>query len=120
MRIFAIIASLILSGSSVSAQGLSVADELSPRFFAGMSWVIGPRPKGGGSSKMQSHSGISVRVISSGREGALAGAVGATRYFDGTYGCDAGIAYNRKDESYMVTYDFCKKNPLASFGGRAR
>ena len=119
MRKFAVISCLILSAGTSQAQGLRLADDFDPTLFAGVSWVIGP-VSSGGSSAAQSRAGLSLRVLSSKQSGAIAGAAGVTRYFDGSVGCDAGIAYSRRNESYIATYDFCKRKPLASVGGIAR
>jgi hypothetical protein len=119
MRKFAVTLCTLFFGEMSQAQGLRLADDFDPTLFAGISWVIGPAPSGG-SSEVQSRSGLSVRILSSNQDGAIAGAAGVTQYFDGTYGCDAGVAYNRQNQSYIATYDFCKRKPLASIGGIAK
>ncbi|WP_370227157.1 hypothetical protein [Cognatishimia sp.] len=119
MRKFAVVFYLLFAAGPVFAQSVTTAKSFDPTLFAGVSWVVGP-VKSGGSSEAQSRAGLSLRILTSKESGAIAGAAGVTRYFDGTFGCDAGIAYNRRNQSYMATYDFCKRKPLASIGGIAR
>ena len=119
MRKFAVFISFVFVAGTSNAQGLRLADDFDPTIFGGVSWVIGPATSKG-SANASSRSGLSLRVLSSKQSGAIAGAAGVTRYMDGTYGCDAGIAFNRRNQSYIATYDFCKLKPLASVGGIAR
>ena len=105
-------------GVSISHPTLARANDLNPTIFAGVSWVIGPKSF----SKQQPASasdrvGISVRILTTGEAGKVAGATGVTRYLDGSFGCDAGLAVNHGRQSIILARDFCKKKTLASVGG---
>ena len=105
-------------GASVAQPTIAHANDLNPTVFAGVSWVIGPQTFSKQRPTSASDSvGISVRILTTGEAGKVAGATGVTRYMDGSFGCDAGVALNHGRQSIILARDFCKKKTLASVGG---
>ncbi|WP_421747028.1 hypothetical protein [Cognatishimia sp.] len=88
--------------------------EYDPTFFAGFTWSFGA-----GSESAASGSnpfGFSLRYLSTNKPDTLAGAIGLTYYFDGSFGCDIGGAVNNGGASLTVGYDFCRSLPVIGLG----
>jgi hypothetical protein len=60
--------------------------------------------------------GLTGKVLSSNKEDEVVGAAGATYFFDGYWGLDAGIGYTFDDSAVTLTYDFLNKRPQISAG----
>ena len=60
--------------------------------------------------------GLTVKVLSSDARHELVGAAGATWFFDGYLGLDAGIGYTLNRGAITLTYDFMNKRPQLSSG----
>ena len=94
-----------------------------PSIFAGLVMEFG----GGGSN-----AGLSIKGLSTNEPGKFGFAGGMTYYFDGTFGCDIGGAYNFGSEAPTETngggfggtatfgYDICKGAPQVGIGGSQR
>ncbi len=83
-----------------------------PALFLGLTWTLGNNASG------DSTGGVSLKVLSTDEEDKGALAAGVTYNFDGTIGCDLGLAYNAEDITGTVSYDFCKQGPQFGLGGR--
>lgn len=112
MKRFATAAALVLVGSIAHAgEPLPPApsEDSDPTLFLGLSWTFG---SGGGKP------GATAKIISSDEidKGALA--AGVTYNFDGTWGCDLGVAYNEGNKATAtLTYDFCQQGAQVGIGG---
>ncbi len=83
-----------------------------PALFLGLTWTLGDNGSG------NSTAGLSLKVISTNEDDEAAAAAGVTYNFDGTFGCDLGLAYNADDLTGTITYDFCQRGPQFGLGGR--
>lgn len=107
---FAVAAGAAHAGDGPPPASTEVYD---PTFFIGFTWAIG---NGGGSGETSSNLGFGIKYLSTNEPDTLAGAVGLTYYFDGTFGCDIGAAFNQGQGSLALTYDFCRNQPQLSIG----
>ncbi len=60
--------------------------------------------------------GLTGKVLSSDRADEVVGVAGATYFFDGYWGLDAGVGYTFDDGAVTLTYDFLNKRPQLSAG----
>ncbi|MGL6209389.1 MAG: hypothetical protein ACRC14_06120 [Paracoccaceae bacterium] len=60
--------------------------------------------------------GLTGKVLSDDEEDKVVGAAGATYFFDGYWGIDAGLGYTFDDSAVTLTYDFLNKRPQLSAG----
>lgn len=86
-------------------------DDPEPSLFLGLTWTFG----NGGAS--EGDAGITLKVLSSNEKDKVAGIAGVTWNFDGSFGCDVGIAYVFSPAVLGGSYDFCKQGFQLSVGG---
>lgn len=79
-----------------------------PAFMAGLSINFG-----GG---QQPALGITGKILSSDQPDEVVGAAGATWFFDGYWGLDAGVGYTFDNSAVTLTYDFLNERPQFSVG----
>lgn len=103
-------ASAASSGDGPSSMTTEVYD---PTFFAGFVWTFG---NDAGSAGPSNNLGFGIKYLSTNEPDTLAGAIGLTYYFDGSFGCDIGAAFNNAGGSLALTYDFCRNQPQLSLG----
>lgn len=60
--------------------------------------------------------GLTAKVLSSDRPDEVVGAAGATYFFDGYWGLDAGVGYTFDNSAVTLTYDFLNSRPQFSAG----
>lgn len=89
------------------------SDMYDPTFFVGFTWTFG---NGFGSASPSNNLGFGIKYLSTNEPDTLAGAIGLTYYFDGSFGCDIGGALNHGHGSLALTYDFCRNQPQLSLG----
>jgi len=83
-----------------------------PALFLGLTWTLGNDEGGNGTG------GMSLEVLSTNEDDEGALGAGVTYNFDGTFGCDVGLAYNADEVTGTVGYDFCKRGVQFGLGGR--
>ena len=83
-----------------------------PALFLGLTWTLGNNASG------DNKGGVTLKILSTNEEDEAAAAAGVTYNFDGTFGCDLGLAYNAEDVTGTITYDFCQRGPQFGLGGR--
>lgn len=83
-----------------------------PTLFLGLSWTFGTN-----SSKDRNGSlGLSLKALSTNKDGSGAGVAGLTYNFGGGFGCDLGAALNGDGTALTATWDFCRWAPQLSVG----
>jgi len=110
----AALAASMATSAFAGARAIPTTTDYDPTFFAGLTWSFGA-----GSESAASGSnpfGFSVRYLSTNKPDTLAGAIGLTYYFDGSFGCDIGGALNNGGASLTVGYDFCRNAPVFGLG----
>ncbi|GAA6207848.1 hypothetical protein NBRC116601_11410 [Cognatishimia sp. WU-CL00825] len=114
---FLVAPTLVSAGATVPSPSSSMYD---PTFFAGFTWTFGGQSSASSVASAGSDGsnglGFTLKVLSTNEPNTLAGALGVTYYFDGTFGCDAGAAYNHGVSSLTLTYDFCRGEPQIGLG----
>lgn len=60
--------------------------------------------------------GLTGKILSSDQPEEVVGAAGATYFFDGYWGLDAGIGYTFDNSAVTLTYDFLNSRPQLSVG----
>lgn len=93
---------------------MTTTTDYDPTFFAGFTWSIGGAVSAASGSNPF---GFSLRYLSTNEPDKLAGAIGVTYFFDGTFGCDIGGGLNNGGGSLVFAYDFCRNAPVISIGG---
>ncbi|MEE2946437.1 MAG: hypothetical protein VX444_14810 [Pseudomonadota bacterium] len=120
MKKFALATALCVAAGSVSAGStmdtapMMTTTDYDPTFFAGFTWSIGGAVSAASGSNPF---GFSLRYLSTNEPDKLAGAIGVTYFFDGTFGCDIGGGLNNGGGSLVFAYDFCRNAPVISIGG---
>lgn len=82
--------------------------DYNPTLFAGLTWTFGGSTGG--------TPGVTLKGLSTNEPEVAAFAAGVTYNFDGTFGCDAGLAYSKEDVTATLTYDFCLRGPQVGIG----
>ncbi|SOC00276.1 hypothetical protein SAMN05877809_102589 [Rhodobacter sp. JA431] len=97
---FVFVASIASAGGSIPTTVTTTNND--PSLFLGMSWTFG-------SGGAPGTPGITLKALSTNKRdsGALTG--GVTYNFDGTFGCDIGVAYNTSGATITSSYDICKR-----------
>lgn len=88
-----------------------VPDPDEPSLFLGLTWTFGNNRTSDGTA------GISLKILSSNEEDKVAAMAGVTYNFDGSFGCDFGVAYVDGPAVLGGSYDFCKQAVQVSIGG---
>lgn len=103
-----LVANLAFAGSV----GPTTVTKTDPTLFLGLSWTFGQ-----GLSSQGGSSGVTLKALSTNKRNAGAVAAGLTYNFDGSIGCDLGLAYNGSGrETLALGYDLCKRAPQISVG----
>lgn len=98
-----------LSGSTaILTLLLSCPAYADPTFMVGLSLNFG----GGQEPAL----GVTGKVLSSDQPDEVVGAAGATYFFDGYWGLDAGLGYTFDNSAITLTYDFLNERPQISAG----
>jgi hypothetical protein len=87
---------------------------LSSPTFADPTVMLGLSVNFGGGEKPAL--GLTGKVLSSDQPEEVVGAVGATYFFDGYWGLDAGVGYTFDQSAITLTYDFMNSRPQFSAG----
>ena len=82
--------------------------------YADTTMMIGLSMNFGGGDKPAL--GLTGKVLSSDVKHQVVGAAGATWFFDGYLGLDAGIGYTLNNGAITLTYDFLNERPQLSAG----
>lgn len=102
---------IILAAVLTATGGLAQAQELPTSYdaslFAGLTWTF----TGTGGTP-----GVTLKALSTNEPDVAGFAAGVTYNFDGSFGCDAGLAYNTADMTATLTYDFCLRGPQFGIG----
>lgn len=117
MKRFVATAAVALTASAAyagDAPAPTTTEVYDPTFFLGFTWAFG---NDGSSAAPSNNLGFGIKYLSTNQPDTLAGAIGLTYYFDGSFGCDIGAALNHGAGSLALTYDFCRNQPQLSLGG---
>ncbi|MFN3844687.1 MAG: hypothetical protein ACK4RZ_02560 [Paracoccaceae bacterium] len=79
--------------------------------FLGLAWTFGGNGNAGGTP------GVTLKLLSTNKRNAEALAAGVTYNFDGSFGCDLGVAHNGTDATVTLGYDICKRGVQMGLGG---
>lgn len=82
-----------------------------PSLFVGLTWTFG---NGGNSAGT---AGLTLKILSTNEEDKVAGMAGVTWNFDGSFGCDLGLAYNFGGAVLGGSYDICQQGFQLTLGG---
>ena len=82
-----------------------------PSLFLGLTWTFGARKNTDGKP------GITLKILSTNEKDKAAAIAGVTWNFDGSWGCDVGVAYNDDSLTVGFSYDICQRNPQFAIGG---
>lgn len=91
----------------------SVVDP-SASLFLGLTWTLG------GNDMSAGKPGLTLKLLSTNERDKAAAIAGVTLNFDGTVGCDLGLAYNDDDVTVGASYDICQRGPQVSLGGTSK
>lgn len=82
-----------------------------PSLFLGLTWTFGTPTDNDGKP------GVTVKILSTNEKHEFAAMAGVTWNFDGSWGCDIGIAYNDDNFTLGGSYDICQREPQVTLGG---
>lgn len=107
-----LLVAFLVSASSASAGGIVTPPPSSgdPSLFLGLTWTFAGSGSAGGTA------GVSLKVLSTNERDAPALAAGVTYNFNGSFGCDVGLAYN-SSVTLTLGYDFCQRGLQMGLGG---
>ncbi|MGQ0565860.1 MAG: hypothetical protein ACT4OK_12415 [Gemmobacter sp.] len=88
-----------------------------PSLFLGLAWTFGGEGLASSPSSAGGSAGLTLKLLSTNERNAGAFAGGVTYNFDGTWGCDLGLAYNADDATVTFGYDICKRGLQVGLGG---
>lgn len=82
-----------------------------PSLFLGLTWTFG---NGGNSAGT---AGLTLKILSTNEEDKVAAMAGVTWNFDGSFGCDLGLAYIFGGAVLGGSYDICQQGFQMTLGG---
>lgn len=120
-RAFLTIACLLLASVAWAGKGppplvtttsVVTKHKTDPTLFLGLAWTFGTN-----SSKDRNGSlGLTLKVLSTNKDGSGAGVAGLTYNFGDGIGCDLGAALNDDGTALTATWDFCRWAPQLAIG----
>lgn len=114
-----VLAASILSAGETPPPPASSSVDNDPSLFLGLTWTFGGSSAASSAASASSAggtAGITLKILSTNERNAGALAAGVTYNFNGTFGCDIGVAWNDNDATLTLGYDLCQSGVQMGLG----